>query len=430
LKDWKDIKNEIRNAEEPLSSDAWKEMEQALDGASGGKPKWLHGLWILLLLILVGGISWHYAPVEQAEVPMEDDSQSAVSEGRSDKSSGLSTSSIDKKVDQITRAQNQEEPLTGLKDGITRASNTSGELKKKVMRKASSPGSRSREHIPAKPRLAVTAVESDFEPVSINSKGVTLKMPTTLKWKSMQTGSDYASSGTENPGSSNIELKLYAAPTYNWTGLSYSTDASKKHRQLAEAAENAIQPGWGVDAGIELSYVLFKNIRLSTGLAYRKIQTENQYDFEINEIPVIDSASGDIISYIPLGSNSQKIQNSSSNTYTFLDVPVSMFYERPISEKWSITGEAIHRFSILLNQQTVLLNPTNLELSEPEEGVFNSMANSWQLKLGLRYQLKPNLYLAIEPGYRSYYQDIFNTKELSWKPSDLSLGMSVIMGIK
>ncbi len=222
------------------------------------------------------------------------------------------------------------------------------------------------------------------------------------------------------------ELRLTAAATYNWANITYENEAVKEHRQFEAAIQNAVQPGWGADFGAELRYRLFGNFYVSSGLGFRQITTQNNYDFVVDQIPVIDSASGNIIAYIPLA-EPRRTQSQSRNTYAFLTIPLSLFFEKPLNEKWSLTAEGIHHTSFLLNQNSQRLDATSLELQNPDNDIFNKTVNAWQVRLGLRYQVSEKFQLALEPAYRSYYQDFLTTDEASWKPKDFSLGLTGIL---
>ncbi len=228
---------------------------------------------------------------------------------------------------------------------------------------------------------------------------------------------------------SKLELRFFMAPTYNMPSLEYHNTKAQTHKEFAQAIDNAVKPGWGLDAGFELRYRIYKNLRISTGFTYREIVTQNNYNFEVNEIPVIDSASGNILAYISTSQPDQRTE-SSSNMYTFLNIPLSLYYEKPIGRKWTLTGEVINNISFLLNQSGYGINPTTLELDKSEENFFNKTTNSYQLRLGLRYKLTENFYLALEPAYRKSYQDFISDESVSWKPQDFSLSLTGIVILK
>lgn len=429
MRDWNDIKDEIQKAEEPLSENAWSGMTEILDNAEGGSRRWINALWILLILLLLGGALRFTLPADEAEelsiqAQKVNDTQGQIREQDTARQGAVtSLQKMPVKNTNGTKALSSTPSLvdsahqsrTALEDQRTSNGTYPLNSQSTESRGLVSQEVNQREELPVDASLV------------LQPKGLSFQMRADLSWRELHWPKDSAPYVFEKPVPSTIEIKIYGAPTYNWSDLHYQGEASTSHRDLLQATENAVQAGWGMDAGVELSYRLHKNLKLSSGIGFRKIQTQNQYDFELNEIPVIDSTSGEILSYIQLGENAQRVKNSSSNTYSFIDIPVSLFYERQISHKWAVTAEAIHRFSVLVNQQSLMLDPTYLELNSVPDAAFNQLSNSWQLKLGLRYELNPNLYLAMEPGYRSYYQDLFKSSEISWKPSDFSLALSMII---
>lgn len=146
----------------------------------------------------------------------------------------------------------------------------------------------------------------------------------------------------------------------------------------------------------------------------------------MNDIPVIDSASGDILAYIDRDSPLQ-VSDYSKNSYTYFNLPLSMRFDLPLSYRWTITGEAIHNFSFLMKASEHVVSTSDLQIEEGSTQNFSKTVNSYQFRLGLRYTLNSNFDLALEPSYRSYYQNFYTQGPVSWKPRDLSISLSAII---
>lgn len=437
MRSWKDIQDEIRRAEEPLSPQAWNQMEAKLKGGRRAGFLWFIGLF--LVGIVISGalffIFWeteknYYQPrIDSGEVLIFSSDQLGSS---SLENRGKTESSETKKQDgnysstATTIAEGNEQVRTKKdKDQVSPAvndrtnpesTNPRGSLSKYFSTQkieAELVEQREPEALLIFNRPVLPMVQRGPQlnqlPVHLNAPTNELTTPMTKAFR--------------------LELRFFMAPTYNLPSLKYQTKASQTHKEFQKAIDNAVKPGWGLDAGFELRYRLFRNFRISTGFTYREIVTQNNYDFEVNEIPVIDSASGVILAYIPTNQPQQR-QESSSNMYTFLNVPLSLYYEKPLSSQWTLTGEVINNISFLVNQSGYGINPTTLELEKSEESFFNKTTSSYQFRLGVRYKLTDNIYLALEPSYRKSYQDFIRDESVSWKPEDFSLSLTGIVILK
>ncbi len=439
MKDWKDIQDEIRKAEEPLSPQAWNQLEKQLN--KGRKAGWF---WFLGTLLLSIGILSLYADYWKAD---KDYYKPRVASNQEMEFSGEQSTSASWEIESGTnkfqnQTKNYKPPSTIAPKGVA------DELERKKSDRASAEVV-SNNSVKSDPR--VDALRQVPQPQNLQKENFELqqgqgeaesllslnytvlprleqeKLLSELQIDSRTLKVYEAKSATQK--ATNLELRFFMAPTYNLPSLEYHNAEAQTHKEFQKAIDNAVKPGWGLDAGFELRYRIYKNLRISTGFTYREVVTQNNYDFEVNEIPVIDSASGNILAYISTNQPEQRME-SSSNMYTFLNIPLSLYYEKPIGLKWTLTGEVINNISFLVNQSGYGINPTTLELKKSEESFFNKTTNSYQLRLGLRYKLTENFYLALEPAYRKSYQDFISDESVSWKPRDFSLSLTGIVILK
>ncbi len=452
MKDWKNIQEEIKGAKEPLSPAAWEQMDAMLNTQKGG-GKWKRGLLLLLLFIAIGLGFGLWNPM-QLGVKME------VNQG------GIENANHEKMPKQAPKRQ-QEKPIGS--SVVAETSHTESE--KEIYNEEKGSINEFKEETTStesSKRLTVnttnyplgaqndllenglngedanTSRESGetlgskldaLELLLLASKAPSLDsvLPPWALRNALETG--YTGDSTiEKPSQKakddgRLELRFYMGSTYNLPNLEYKNKAEQTHKQFNEATNDALKPGWGIDAGFELKYRVYKNLRLSAGFTYRELVTTNNYNFEFSDIPVIDSATGGILGYIP-ASQGELRQESSSNMYSFLTLPISLYYEQPVAPKWTITGEAINNISFLVHQSGYEIDPTSLELENTDKLAFNKVSNSLQLRLGLRYQLSSNFYLALEPAYRRAYQDLLKNESMVWKPADFSLNLSAIVKLK
>lgn len=412
MKNWKDIQESLQNAKEPLSETAWENMSALIDE---NKPASRKGLWFGVfftgLLLLAGGYFYFVNSGEREYYNPRKQDNTNINEA---------TNSFEKLiVDDEGKVSKQQEAAT----------------EKPVVIKSESTADKGREQeafkfaaAKAKPDTSERLQRMETTAERELSHKMLPKLNITPSVSSLKTQKEPFIEKTDDAENtvSGFEVRFYMAPTYNIPSFSYNVSETRKHQSFAQATQNAMKPGWGIDAGFELRYRLTQNLLISSGFSYREIITQNNYDFEVNEIPVIDSATGNILAYIPTGQPEQRIEKS-NNIYGFITIPVSLYAEKNLSERFIITGEAIHHTSILLNQSSFRLNPTTLEIQPQQEDLLNKTINGYQLRLGIRYKVQPGFYLALEPSYRAYYQDFFNDPDMSWKPKDFSISLSAIV---
>jgi len=417
VKNWNDIKKPLQHAEEPLSDTAWEDMSALLDGQKLRSKKgiWV-GLALLGLLFFGGGLflfqpqdaKQYYAPRNIEKTTLK---PSTLSSGwvDTDKNKNVQKSEV---VEAPTFAQTKNKSLVPVKN---RNANQSSETS------LNSLGGNSTE---------IQNLHEEYS-TGFTQRFFTYKNIPAILQKNIPNNLNFMDNEIEplqdeKAKATGFELRFYMAPTYNMPSFTYNVNEEKKHKDFAKATQNAMKPGWGIDAGFEMRYRLSRNLLISSGFSYREIITQNNYDFEVNEIPVIDSATGNILAYLPISQSEHRVEQS-NNMFGFFNIPVSLYFEKPLASGWTVTGEAIHHTSILLNQSSYKLNPTTLEIQPERNKGLNKVINGYQLRVGLRYKVQDNFYLALEPSYRAYYQDFITDPNVSWKPRDFSVSLSAIV---
>jgi len=180
-----------------------------------------------------------------------------------------------------------------------------------------------------------------------------------------------------------------------------------------------------------LSYQFNRFLKLGSGIGFREIVTTNNYTHQENEIPVIDSATGQILGYIPTGNPPPISVNAhASNSFRYIVLPVSLFYEQPLNSKWSVSGEFVNSFNFLLQQNSYLVNSKSLELQASDQNTFNPMVVSYQFRFGINYSLTPKLKAAVEPSFRGHYTNFYNSEDIIWKPKDFAFNLALIYSFK
>ncbi len=422
---WEHIKQEIAQHEEPLSTGAWSDMDNLLDA----QPKRKMWVWYVIVPLLLGGAIFTFISlnadgnldVDQNNIPENTLENNVANQDNSSKENLQIT--VEPLVEEIivppaeTENENPktDKTITEVAPIIAGGTSTSGESQK-VEKTSGNQNENAESHVelPNKTAEFEVAVLENSNLIFVESSNDALPEATLAISQS----------------SPKWEMKLFTGATYNMANIKYNDAEDYTHKNLQNSITEGLQPGWGFDAGVELSYYVTPNFKIGSGFGYRKIVTQNSLDYSISQIPVIDSASGKILGYITLPGSPILMQNTSQNQYTYVSIPLSLFQEIPLKGKWSLTGEFINTVSFLVGQKSVAVNTATLEIADANKNDFNQVLFAYQLKLGLRYNLNQSISLAFEPAYRGQYNNIFNSEYVSWKPNDISLNFALIFKLK
>ncbi len=450
MTNWDDIKKQARKAEEPLSKNAWAGMEQMLNAT---KPKARYrAIWIALAAASVIAL---FFGVFYSEGRMQ-------KKGESDQGANLPTREImPTESEGIVKAENEGAIKTNKESDKTRGKENVRRVQDALIQenedlKLSSFGESAQglAKQPAEEDIAVSNKRTNYNPFVSNTEQPKLIGTDTTQndktipvnpvpakpiglprqpWSSPSlkvfgVGSPVLTmvSGS-NKSSLNYrwEIRAFAMATYNLSPKEYLTESPSTHIDYGKAIDNAVTPGVGFDVGLELKYRVFKHFKIGGGIEYRKLSNTVNYQYQTNKIPLIDSASGHILNYFESPDN-KEYTSSGSNDYTFISIPISIYYEFSLKGKWSLGAEGIYNHSFLLSQKSIGVNPTTLTLNNVSDAVYEKSIGSAQFRFSLMYQLTNNLYLAAEPSYRQYLKSFDKSENINWAPRDLSVSLSVI----
>jgi len=425
MPDWEHIKQEIAQHQEPLSTGAWSDM----DGLLNAQPKRKVWAWFVVVPLLLGVAIFTF-------ISLNADRKLEVEQNKTQENAIENNVANENNLSEET-PRNTIVPV--VEEAVIPPAQTGNESKK-----TDKPIADATPVIPAKTTESgasqraekTTRLEklSSEEIIVLQTKSAEFEIADTENTSLILVENEGDSlpkvASSPSPLKSKWEMKLFAGATYNMANIKYSDAEDYTHKDLQNSISEGLQPGWGFDAGAELSYFVTPHFKISSGVGIRKIVTQNSLDYSISQIPVIDSASGKILGYITLPGSPVLMQNTSQNQYTYLSIPLSLFHEIKLGGKWSLTGEFINTASFLINQKSVAVNTATLEIQDANKDEFNKVLFAYQLKLGLRYNLNKNISLAFEPAYRGQYNNLFNSEYVSWKPKDISLNLALIYKFK
>ncbi len=420
--EWKDIKAQIRNLEEPLSDSAWKKMNNKLGGGYRNKRLWGFLIILLFIELLAGWKGGTTSNLEKQNITTFE--QVEITESKAGLANIDSIQPIESN-DTIVPTSDQSLNYQPKEASISYSSLQA----QKNNQSTDNQYEKSEKESGDKLNLSEGLTFLSKKPLSnFEDQEEQLKLKYVLKevYDANKTRALFKKEKT-----SGFEIRAYLGSTYDLPSVSFNGEGEQKtHKNYKNYSESSLNAGNGIDAGIELKYDIKGYLKIGGGLGFREIVTRNAYDIQIKEIPVIDSARGSIVAYIPTN-NGIKVSQNSSNRFRYISVPLSLYKEFPLSSKWSFTTELIHHFSILIEQNSNELDTKTLEILSSNNQSFRPFVVSGQLRLGIQYRVSSCLSLALEPSFRAYYTNLYQDHQnITWKPRDVSLNLSAIVQLK
>jgi hypothetical protein len=203
------------------------------------------------------------------------------------------------------------------------------------------------------------------------------------------------------------------------------------HKDYNQIITESVKPGFGYSFGLILGYG-FLNLNLKGQVEYTKINLNTDFNFKNENIPVIDSPTGKIISYI-YKPDTKGIVMKSAISYSYIEIPLSMGYEYTINDKWGIKADIGIYYLLQLETKGSMINYSNLQLtSSGNKGKYqiNKSAFGWSLGLGVVYKTK-FLDYSVEPLYKKTISSVYtNDLPISDYITTLGLNISVTAKLK
>lgn len=402
MKQWNDIKGEIYQEQEPLSEADLALMERKL--ARGGAG-WFR-LGLLLLLLALGGW-WWFSPLQEntnqqeITVPVKNNVAMPASAERKPAQS-IQPQAIEAEVSAQAGAQatgNREEVISP-----TVASGSSSEQENtETTFSITTPLNTAPKRL-AKFRLFTY----DSLALTIHSVGLLGE-----KGKAPLSG----------PKNKRFSAKVFAGYSLALNQPELNLDPDAQHYRFEELAKGTQLSG-GVHLGAELHYRLYKNFSLGLGFDFFELQRQYNFNHRVDDIPVIDSASGNIIGYLTRA-EAEQISASGQSSFGYLGIPFSINYTQNLSTRWSLRTEARYTHYLNIYARGRELDPQSLTLRTlSSESAQNY--GSVKLSAGLQYRFSPKSILALESNYTRFSGALYQNAVYSWQPEMLGLQLGMI----
>lgn len=158
------------------------------------------------------------------------------------------------------------------------------------------------------------------------------------------------------------------------------------HKNYHELTASAIKPLYSVSAGMSFQIRMMPVFSVASGVSYYSLGESYRYNYKINNIPVIDSATSRILGYLyKPDSLAHQVYSKGVLRRTFLEIPLRLHFE--VFKYRSLTfalepavtlqflkhssGETIDRQSLRPVYETVKSKSTNLQMGIPVSFALN-----------------------------------------------------------
>lgn len=423
MKDWNYIKKEIYHQEEPLSKAELAAMKSQLHA-----PKPLFRRWALVFsFLLLGGLSFWYWPSSTTSSTKESLTQEAAPK------EPLKTKDLsDKGKNQFVHPRSNSKAIRERK--IPKAKQQRG---KEIAQELRNQSSRSETaafeaYLGKSPKqnraelISPMALRNIAETQAPNGIRALPKAIPFFGHLSFDAPRKNSTALNQRPPQSALSFKAYAGYAFALNQASALGQAQQQHFRFDELKQQT-GFGGGMTYGLEGHFKLLPFMRLGLGLEFFELQQFYAFNHKISEIPVVDSASGNILGYLSR-SEAIPVQESGYSAIAYWGLPLSLYYEIPMAEQWSLGAEARYTHFFNLYARGRQLDPRSLSLedfSRESAGDFGSL----RLNLALNYQIRPHVLIGLESTYQHFLGALYRNAHYRWQPQLAGLQFQIIYQI-
>lgn len=223
-------------------------------------------------------------------------------------------------------------------------------------------------------------------------------------------------------------LRLFASPGYNFP--SYEVNRSKQsqvHENYTSLRNDADKGVLSFSGGLNLDFNFTGKISVTSGLVYRSVKSAGTYKFIKNRIPVVDSATRNILGYITVPDTSEqnfRIENQSG----YLEIPLVVNYKLFRFNNISFGIKGGGSFIYLLNSTGNFLDPTYLNPTPVDRSRYNKTNMGILLGLNMTYDINQWISVEIEPAWNRFAKSVFKENEIvDVRPWNLSVKGGIVL---
>ncbi len=221
------------------------------------------------------------------------------------------------------------------------------------------------------------------------------------------------------------ELGFWIAPAISFETSKLKAGSEEKvHVNYMAMKEKSERPLFSVNTGFELQFRLMPFLNFSSGISYFRTGNSYDYNYAINKIPVIDSASNTIKAYITLpDSNAAKIKSKGRHVVSYIEVPLRFRFTVYKSSNYRIGIEPAYTFQFLSSEKGDKMDPVNMQLTAFKS--YKSLTGNLQLAVPFSFRLKNNFGFSIAPFAGRAAGNVYNGADLNTNRLYTGLRMSL-----
>lgn len=170
---------------------------------------------------------------------------------------------------------------------------------------------------------------------------------------------------------------------------------------------------------------------LASGIFMTQRREQLDYNYLITESPVLNKAEDNIDDYTPILDPGAyiSVNYSGSNSYHFIEIPLSIGYKTFISPNFELRSQIGVSYLSLINREGKKGNFTTLELDNIKDLKFNQHNIAANVKTGL-YWNKPRFVIGIEPLLGVNLNSLRSTETSAIKTKPYGYGLNITSAIK
>jgi hypothetical protein len=200
------------------------------------------------------------------------------------------------------------------------------------------------------------------------------------------------------------ELSGWISPMASYETFSISNAADNKvHMDYEANRKGKEKPMLTLNTGLKLQFNVLPFLQFGTGVGYFQSGNSYSYQYDINRIPVIDSATQKIIAY--LTRPGKHVEVSGRHVLCYAEIPLSLKLNVFTSPRIAIGIESAYALQILLSTKGQYIDPVSLELNNNRAG-YKTRVGNFQIGIPIQYKLNKLTSLHIMPYYGHALQPV------------------------
>ena len=202
-----------------------------------------------------------------------------------------------------------------------------------------------------------------------------------------------------------------------------SAKSEQVHKDFYDLRNSQEKLSTAYNTSIFVQYNIWENFNIQSGIAYYKQTETAHYKFYNNNIPVVDSASKNILGYIEIEDTIGTNYNG-RNSYNYISIPLNIEYNFPLSAKWTIALQAGGSAMFSADAKGQTLRSDDLTLT----GINNLRKTNFSVAVSpaIYYKLQKCFSIGLQTTYSQLLNPVQNQNAtIQTKPWNIGAGVSL-----